>query len=140
LGRRADVVKSGGENVHASEVEAALQTHPFVTAAAVVALPHERWGEQVAALLALAPGAAWAGAWAGRGGAAAAASAGAALSPEGVRAHCAAAGLAGFKAPRFVAAARGGLPLGATGKVDRAAVRAALAGALARQEAPRSRL
>jgi len=47
LGRSKDVVKSGGENVHAREVEGVLESHPAVLAAAVVGLPHTRLGEMV---------------------------------------------------------------------------------------------
>mgnify|MGYP003590744130 CR=1 FL=1 len=43
------MIKSGGENVHASEVESVLLSHPAVAAAAAVGLEHERLGEQVAA-------------------------------------------------------------------------------------------
>jgi histidine triad (HIT) family protein len=42
---------SGGENVYPSEVEAALLGHPFVSGAAVVGLPDNRWGHRVAAAL-----------------------------------------------------------------------------------------
>lgn len=47
LGRLKDTIKSGGENVYSSEVEAVLQRHPAVAAVAVVGLPHGRLGEQV---------------------------------------------------------------------------------------------
>jgi acyl-CoA synthetase (AMP-forming)/AMP-acid ligase II len=47
LGRGSDVIRSGSETVHASEVENSLQRHPDVLAAAVVGLPHARLGEQV---------------------------------------------------------------------------------------------
>lgn len=47
LGRGSDVIRTGSETVHASEVEACLQRHPDVLAAAVVGLPHARLGEQV---------------------------------------------------------------------------------------------
>lgn len=46
-GRVKDVIKSGGENVVGGAVEAALEAHAGVAAAAVVGLPHERLGEQV---------------------------------------------------------------------------------------------
>lgn len=44
LGRRTDLIVSGGENVYPAEVEAALLAHPGVAAAAVVAVPSARWG------------------------------------------------------------------------------------------------
>lgn len=47
LGRSSDVIRTGSETVHASEVENSLQRHPDVLAAAVVGLPHARLGEQV---------------------------------------------------------------------------------------------
>lgn len=50
-GRSKDMIKSGGENVHASDVERALSQVPGVHASAVVGLPDERWGEAVSALL-----------------------------------------------------------------------------------------
>ncbi len=46
LGRLKDVIKTGGENVQAGEVEAALVSHPSVAAAAVVGVSHARLGEQ----------------------------------------------------------------------------------------------
>jgi fatty-acyl-CoA synthase len=36
---------SGGENVYPAEVEATLHEHPQVQDAAVLGVPHERWGE-----------------------------------------------------------------------------------------------
>ena len=47
VGRAKDMVKSGGENVSAAEVEAALEAHPDVLEAAVVGLPDDRLGELV---------------------------------------------------------------------------------------------
>ena len=44
-GRLKDMYISGGENVYPAEVEAALHEHPAVADAAVVGVPHERWGE-----------------------------------------------------------------------------------------------
>src|SRR5436189_4626293 len=43
--RLKDVIISGGENISSVEVEATLLRHPGVQEAAIVGLPHERWGE-----------------------------------------------------------------------------------------------
>jgi fatty-acyl-CoA synthase len=44
-GRLKDMYISGGENVYPAEVEAVLHEHALVRDAAVVGVPHERWGE-----------------------------------------------------------------------------------------------
>ncbi len=49
LSRKKDMIKSGGENVYAIEVENALITNKNVKACAVVGLPHARLGEMVVA-------------------------------------------------------------------------------------------
>ena len=49
--RYKDIVKTGGENVSSLRVEAVLSQHPGVRKAAVVGLPHERWGEAVTAIV-----------------------------------------------------------------------------------------
>jgi acyl-CoA synthetase (AMP-forming)/AMP-acid ligase II len=49
VGRKDDMIISGGENVHPTQVEAVLAEHPGITDAAVVGLPDERWGELVVA-------------------------------------------------------------------------------------------
>jgi acyl-CoA synthetase (AMP-forming)/AMP-acid ligase II len=54
--RKKDVIISGGENVSSIEVEDALYGHPSVAEAAVIGVPHERWGETVKALVVLRPG------------------------------------------------------------------------------------
>jgi long-chain acyl-CoA synthetase len=54
--RAKDVIISGGENIHSTEVEAALYKHPAVLEAAVVGVPDERWGESVKALVVLRQG------------------------------------------------------------------------------------
>lgn len=61
VGRLKDVIRSGGENVSAPEVERVLIRHPHVCSAAVVALPHVRFGEQVAACVVLEEGTPWTG-------------------------------------------------------------------------------
>jgi fatty-acyl-CoA synthase len=43
--RFKDVIISGGENISSIEVEGALLRHPAVLEAAVVGVPHEKWGE-----------------------------------------------------------------------------------------------
>jgi O-succinylbenzoic acid--CoA ligase len=52
-GRQAELIVSGGENVAAPEVEAALTAHPLVAEACVVGLPDAAWGECVAAAVVL---------------------------------------------------------------------------------------
>jgi acyl-CoA synthetase (AMP-forming)/AMP-acid ligase II len=49
--RYKDIVKSGGENVSSIRVETVLHQHPAVSRAAVIGLPHERWGEAVTAVV-----------------------------------------------------------------------------------------
>ncbi|MFS8979794.1 class I adenylate-forming enzyme family protein [Cupriavidus necator] len=49
--RYKDIIKSGGENVSSLRVEARLHSHPGVTKAAVVGLPHARWDEAVTAFV-----------------------------------------------------------------------------------------
>jgi acyl-CoA synthetase (AMP-forming)/AMP-acid ligase II len=49
VGRKDDMIISGGENVHPAQVEAVLCEHPQIADAAVVGLPDERWGELVVA-------------------------------------------------------------------------------------------
>jgi long-chain acyl-CoA synthetase len=55
--RAKDVVIRGGENVYSAEVEAAIYEHPAVHEAAVFGVPHERLGEEVAAVVVARPGA-----------------------------------------------------------------------------------
>jgi fatty-acyl-CoA synthase len=51
--RTKDLVKSGGEWISSVELERALASHWAVMESAVVAIPHERWGERPAALVVL---------------------------------------------------------------------------------------
>lgn len=43
--RSKDIIISGGENISSIEVEEVLHKYPAVESAAVVAMPHEKWGE-----------------------------------------------------------------------------------------------
>lgn len=54
--RSKDIIISGGENISSIEVEGVLYKHPAVSAAAVVAAPHERWGETPHAFIETIPG------------------------------------------------------------------------------------
>ena len=54
--RSKDIIISGGENISSIEVEEALYRHPAVSVAAVVAMPHEKWGETPCAFIELAMG------------------------------------------------------------------------------------
>ncbi len=53
--RSKDIIISGGENISSIEVEDALYRHPAVLACAVVARPHEKWGETPLAYVELKP-------------------------------------------------------------------------------------
>ena len=54
--RLKDMVITGGENVYPIEVEAVLAEHPAVAEVAVIGTPHEKWGEEVTAVVVLKPG------------------------------------------------------------------------------------
>jgi len=49
VGRRDDVIVTGGEKVDPAEVEAALLQHPGIAEAAVAGVPDPQWGQAVAA-------------------------------------------------------------------------------------------
>ena len=51
--RIKDMVISGGENIYPREIEEVLLAHRGVSEAAVIGIPDERWGESVAAVVAL---------------------------------------------------------------------------------------
>jgi acyl-CoA synthetase (AMP-forming)/AMP-acid ligase II len=99
--RKKDVIISGGENVYSVEVEEAVLSHPAVAACAVVGVPDQRWGEAVCAVVVLA----------GAGE----------LDLESLRAHVATQ-IARYKAPRVVEVVDE-LPVLATGKIDKKALR-----------------
>ena len=55
--RKKDIIISGGENISSIEVEGVLYDHPEVLEAAVIAAPHEKWGETPHAIVVLREGA-----------------------------------------------------------------------------------
>lgn len=55
--RSKDIIISGGENISSIEVEDALYRHPLILEAAVVAMPHAKWGETPCAFVTLRDGA-----------------------------------------------------------------------------------
>jgi fatty-acyl-CoA synthase len=57
VGRRKEMIVSGGENLFPVEIENALSAHPDVVQAAVVGVPDRRWGEAAVAFVRLGPGA-----------------------------------------------------------------------------------
>jgi O-succinylbenzoic acid--CoA ligase len=97
VGRKNEMIISGGENIHPAEVERVLLAHPDVTEAAVAGSPDAHWGQRVVA--AVVP------------------RTGARVTPEDLAAHCRA-NLAGYKIPRAIVFVRA-LPRNALGKVLR---------------------
>lgn len=57
LGRDSVCINSGGEKIFVEEVETAIASHPAVADVVVAGRPSERWGQEVVAVVALAPGA-----------------------------------------------------------------------------------
>ena len=54
--RAKDIIISGGENISSVEVEGVLMGHDAVNLAAVVAQPHDTWGEVPCAFVEIKPG------------------------------------------------------------------------------------
>ncbi len=54
--RKANMIISGGENIFPSEVENCVGSNPKVKDIAVIGVPHEKWGEQVTAVIVLHEG------------------------------------------------------------------------------------
>lgn len=99
--RKKDIIISGGENISCSEIERVLYEFPNVMEAAVVAGPHDRWGEVPVAYIVCQSGQR--------------------IAPDSLREFCLAK-LARFKAPqiyRFVEA----LPRTSSGKVRKTLLR-----------------
>jgi len=51
--RKKEIIISGGENISSLEIEKAISAHPAVVECAVVAAPHDKWGEVPAAVVVL---------------------------------------------------------------------------------------
>lgn len=56
VGRKKDMIKSGGENVYPAELELVVLEHPSIEAASVVGIPDQTWGEAVCAAVVLKEG------------------------------------------------------------------------------------
>ena len=54
--RSKDIIISGGENISSIEIEDVLHKHPAVANVAVVAMPHEKWGETPCAFIEIIDG------------------------------------------------------------------------------------
>ncbi|GAA1434079.1 fatty acid--CoA ligase [Mycobacterium cookii] len=99
--RLKDMIVSGGENIYSAEVERALATHPSVRSVAVVGAPDSKWGERVVAFVDLHPAAN--------------------VDAAELEAHCRGL-IAGYKVPKNIYLTDG-LPLTASGKVQKATLR-----------------
>ena len=56
-GRKRDIIKSGGINVYAPEIEEVLASHPAIAEAHCIGLPDPHWTEAICAVIVPAPGA-----------------------------------------------------------------------------------
>ena len=106
LDRLKDMIRSGGENVASSEIEAVVYEVEGVHEAAVIGIPHPKWVEVPAVLVVAAPGQE--------------------VAPEAIVAHCRAR-LGGFKVPKAVYLVDD-LPRNLTGKVLKRELRDDVAG------------
>ena len=98
------MILRGGYNVYPREVEEVLYKHPAVMEAAVIGAPHERYGEEVKAVVSLKPDQL--------------------ASPEDIIAHCKE-HLAAYKYPRHLEI-MDSLPKGPTGKLLKRVLRDAV--------------
>ena len=105
VGRKKEMIISGGENVYPAEVINALLSHPGIEEAAVFGVPSERWGEEVCAVV-----------YPLRGNVAA-------LTPNDLVSHCR--GLVGgYKVPKAIHISSEPLPKSGPGKIATSVVRA----------------
>jgi len=56
VGRAKELIISGGENIHPTEIESVLMQHPAVAECAAFGVPDARWGEAVHAVVVPRPG------------------------------------------------------------------------------------
>ena len=103
-GRKKDIIIRGGENLSAKEIEDLVATHPAVVEAAAIAVPDERYGERLCAVVRLRPGAT--------------------LTLDDIRTHFAAAGVAKQKTPEYLAILERPWPRTESGKVRKADLQA----------------
>ena len=54
-GRLKDLIIRGGENIYPREIEELLYAHPQISEVAVIGIPNDYWGEEVAAVIKLMP-------------------------------------------------------------------------------------
>ncbi len=101
VGRKKDMLISGGENIYPAEIEGLLATHPRIAEAAIIGVPDPKWGEVGRAVVVVRPGAT--------------------LTAEDVLAFCAGK-LARYKIPKSVVFAPI-LPRNVMGKVIKAELR-----------------
>lgn len=100
--RVKDMIVSGGENVYSGEVENAIYQHAGVRECAVIAVPNDKWGEAVHAIVVPKDGHD--------------------VSEADVIAHCRTL-IAGYKCPRTVELRREPLPLTGSGKIMKSSLR-----------------
>ena len=50
VGRKKDMIITGGENVYPLEIENWIESHEAVEEVAVIGIPDEKWGEKVVSL------------------------------------------------------------------------------------------
>ncbi|MGP5502023.1 AMP-binding protein [Psychrobacter faecalis] len=102
MDRLKDIIISGGENISSIEVENVLYKMPEIQSCAVVAAPHDKWGEVPVAFIEI--------------------HAGSTLQRDHVMEHCKQY-LAGFKVPKYIIFAE--IPKTSTGKVQKFELRQA---------------
>ncbi|MGM8885029.1 AMP-binding protein [Psychrobacter sp. 1U2] len=102
MDRLKDIIISGGENISSIEIENVLYKLPAVQSCAIVAAPHDKWGEVPVAFIEIHDGST--------------------LQRDTVMAHCKQ-HLAGFKVPKYIIFAE--IPKTSTGKVQKFELRQA---------------